>query len=95
MQFHALPHELEQLIASAVHDFKLQIVGFQFAPFQAVELSAADLSGILHQQASFREIALVRGHPDVGVRSRLEFADKNPSYLRITLEYPIAAGLRQ
>lgn len=95
IQFHALPEELLPFARHCMADFGLHAVAMKFFPFEAVEVTSAELDNIFSERSPYRELAFTLDRPVLPVQSGMDFWDKNPDAMRLNIERPSQKGLRQ
>ena len=95
IQFHALPEELSPLAARWVRDHRLRVVGLKFFPFEVVSIEPGDLHRVFADESLVREVAFSLQTPRLRARSKLEFADRNPNALYLSIGRSSPSGLAE
>jgi hypothetical protein len=94
-QFHALPEEVTAFAKLCMEDFDLYAVAMKFFPFEATEVSAEELGKITEASLPHGDLALTLTKPKLPVKDQLDFYNKNPGHLHISLPTKDPEGLRQ
>ena len=95
IQFHAIPEELLALVRTAISDFGLHVVAMRSFPFAATEVGPDSLENVFAAGSPYRELGFTIDQPVIPVTGAMEFLDKNPGALRLTVERASKEGLRQ
>jgi hypothetical protein len=101
IQFHALPDEVVYFAEEIVRDFSLYLAGMRSFPFdvkQVCDLPCRVPGSVVEfckTMPEYKRLAFTLARPVVTVKSELDFADKNPDYLRLDVGKLVAKGLEQ
>jgi hypothetical protein len=95
VQFHASPSENLEFIEVVLREFRLYLVAIQLRPFAVKEIDAANLHDFVGGEPNFRRFAFLLNPPVISVQHELDFADKNPDYLRFDIGVETEKGLQQ
>jgi len=95
VQFHATPDELLEFSKRVGTEFGVHVVAMKFAPFEAIEINATNLDQLCDQECLFHQMAFTVESPRLPATGVMNFLDKNPGALRLTVERISDAGLRQ
>lgn len=95
IQFHALPDEVVTFAAQTLHDFRLGLVAVRLRPFSIEKLDQRTVLDFLRNEPTYRRWAFSLSEFSLSAANELEFADKNPDYLRLDVGVLTAQGLEQ
>jgi hypothetical protein len=95
IQFHALPEELFAFVRQVVADFRLHVVAIRYRPFDATELSEAQIGGCFSEASPYKRLHFTLGEPVLSVAQELDFGDKNPDSLRLDIGTADREGVRE
>lgn len=82
------------MVKTAMSDFGLHIVAMRFFPFAATEVGLDSLEDAFAAGSPYRELGFAIDRPVIPMTSNMEFLDKNPGALRLTVERASEEGLR-
>ncbi len=95
IQFHAVPDELLAFAKAIVADFGVHVVAMRFSPFEAIEVNPARLDEIVAEGSPYHQLGFTVNSPELPATGAMNFLDKNPGALRLTVERANKEGLRQ
>ncbi len=95
IQFHAAPEELLIFVKQIVKDYGLHVVAMKFFPFGAIEVNSSGLDGIFAESSPYDQLGLIVSKPILSMRGTMDFLDKNPNALCISIERKGEKGMRQ
>ena len=95
MQFHALPEELLAFTKQLMSDYPLHLTAMRYFPFEAIEVPPERIDAIFSADSPREQLAFTVDEPVLPATGTMNFADKNPDKLRLDIQRPTAAGLRQ
>lgn len=95
VQFHALPEETLLFVKELVCDFDVNLVAIQLRPFGVKKIDCTSIRSLLANEPMSRRFGFVLGDPDFRALNELDFADRNPDYLRLDIGAVTEKGLGQ
>ncbi len=95
IQFYALSTELIPLVEDVVREFDLSVTTIRFRPFGAVAVEHNAIETLFKELSPRQRVAFTLGAANLPVENELDFAKKNPDYLRLDVGQQGHDGLEQ
>ena len=93
IQFHAVLEDLTEFVRDVTDEIPVHVTAFRFPPFRATQVDVSDLE-LTMQDTAVRELALTL-EPALPAETASDFAEQNPSALRLDIGRLSEQGLRE